>query len=135
MKSFEIYLTKNLHLYKCTYVRTYFTHYVCCFFFFFFWNFNYRTGTVINFLCAFVCTYVWYVCTSMFLLPKYRSRKKIEKRLNTKPTRLARNELVLYIKAIVSRVSVCLSVCLCVCMSRQMDTRNRSRYFQFRQAN
>ena len=47
--------------------------------------------------------------------------KKIEKRLSTKPTRLARNELVLYIKAIVSRVSVCvsvcLSVCLCVCVS------------------
>ena len=43
--------------------------------------------------------------------------KKIEKRLSTSKTKLAsHNELaILYIKAIVSRVSVCLCVCVSVC--------------------
>ena len=45
MKSFEIYLTKNLQVYKCTYVLH--SLRMLCSLFVFFWNFNYRT--VINF--------------------------------------------------------------------------------------
>ena len=68
---------------------------------------------------SYVRMYVWMIpmYINCFYCQNIEVGKKIEKRLNTKPTRLARNELVLYIKAIVSRVSVCLSVCLCVCVS------------------
>ena len=37
------------------------------------------------------------------------------------------NGILSYIKATVSRVSVCLSVCLCVCMSQLIGTRERKK--------
>ena len=59
--------------------------------------------------------------------------KKIEKRLSTKPTTgLARNELVLYIKAIVSRVSVCLSVCVSVCHDKWTLERGRNKQYEIK---
>ena len=63
MKSFEIYLTKNLHLFRCTYVRTSFITYAVFFFLFLKFQLPYRlTFFIRQFLYRATFWYMTYFC-------------------------------------------------------------------------